>query len=197
MSIMNHKFISRCEVLSVIVPYYFGLCILWFLITITWIYLVYFRFKRHALYLQKVMLLFPFCKFCEVLVNGLFLNACPWVTDYGESSSEKYIEMARITVVTITNTIFLALFYLMSKGWNTTLFFITRNQATYLTMIMGGVYLAYSAYYLSIGFNVISELMGVKHIINANFILDCVNSIVLSIMFNKYEKYYSMLEVTE
>ncbi|MFS8160608.1 MAG: hypothetical protein ACMG6E_10485 [Candidatus Roizmanbacteria bacterium] len=69
--------------------------------------------------------------------------------------------MARITVVTISNTIFLAILYLMSKGWNTTQFYLTRNQATYVTMIMGAVYLAYSAYYLSIGFTAISEFMGV------------------------------------
>lgn len=110
------------------------------------------------------MLLFPLCKFSEVLVNCIFLNACPWVSYYGQDSSEKYIEMARITVVTITNTIFLAVLYLMSKGWNTTLFFMTRNQATYVTMIMGAVYLTYSAYFLSIGFTAISEFMGVNYI---------------------------------
>jgi hypothetical protein len=70
--------------------------------------------------------------------------------------------MGRITIITITYTIFLAVIYLISKGWNTITFSITRSQATYLTMIMGGVYLAYSAYFLSFGFNIIGDLMGVR-----------------------------------
>lgn len=73
--------------------------------------------------------------------------------------------MARITVITVTYTIFLALLYLMSKGWNTIAFSMSRNQATYLTMIMGGVYLTYSAYFLSIGLSVIGQMMGVQYII--------------------------------
>jgi len=95
--------------------------------------------------------LFPGCKILETVINGLYLGACPWVSSL--EPSEKYLDMARISIVTITYTIFLALLYLISKGWNTILFQLTRNQATYLTMIMGAVYLAYSAYFLSADFN--------------------------------------------
>jgi len=138
------------------VPFYYAYFLFWLIVTLLWIYLVYFRFKRHSLYMQKVMLLFPVCKCLETLITSLFLNICPWVSTFGEGTSEKYIDMARITIITVTYTIFLALLYLMSKGWNTVAFHMTRNQATYLTMIMGAVYLSYSAYFLSIGFSAIS-----------------------------------------
>jgi hypothetical protein len=49
----------------------------------------------------------------------------------------------------------------MSKGWGTTAVQLNRNQATNLTMIMGGVYLAYSAYFLSLDFTVVYTVMNI------------------------------------
>lgn len=69
--------------------------------------------------------------------------------------------MARISVITICYTAFLAFFYIMSKGWGTTTVQLNRNQATNLTMIMGGVYLAYSAYFLSLDFKVVYTIMNI------------------------------------
>lgn len=94
--------------------------------------------------------MFPVCKVFESMITGFFIDDCPWTNQ--TNSSDKYIEMARISIVTISYTIFLAVLYLMSKGWNTIVFQMNRNQATYLTMIMGGVYLTYSAFFLSNGF---------------------------------------------
>jgi len=95
----------------------------------------------------------------ETLITGFFLNACPWISI--QEPSEKYLDMARISIVTITYTILLAILFLISKGWNTVTFAMTRNQATYLTMIMGAVYLTYSAYFLSADFIGISYFMRV------------------------------------
>ena len=57
--------------------------------------------------------------------------------------------MARISIITICYTVFIAIFYLLSKGWQLCVQQLNRNQATNLTMIMGAVYLLYSAYFLS------------------------------------------------
>jgi hypothetical protein len=69
--------------------------------------------------------------------------------------------MARISVITITYTVYLSLLYLICKGWQLTISQLTRNQATNLTMIMGGVYLTYSAYFLSVDFINIYYIMNV------------------------------------
>jgi len=82
--------------------------------------------------------------------------------------------MARISVVTISYTIYLAYFYLLCKGWSTTIAQLSRNQATNLTMIMGAVYLAYSAYFLSTDFTTISKVMD---------IILCLTYIALSITY--------------
>ena len=69
--------------------------------------------------------------------------------------------MARISIITICYTVFIAVFYLLSKGWQLCVQQLNRNQATNLTMIMGAVYLLYSAYFLSVDFASIYEIMSV------------------------------------
>jgi hypothetical protein len=68
--------------------------------------------------------------------------------------------MAQVSLVTISQTIILALLYAISQGWHIILFQLTRDQATYLTMIMGATYLSYSAYFLS------SDFAGVRGFMN-------------------------------
>jgi len=67
--------------------------------------------------------------------------------------------MAQVSLVTISQTIILALFYSIAQGWNVILFQLTRDQATYLTMIMGATYLSYSAYFLSSDFSDVRGFM--------------------------------------
>ena len=69
--------------------------------------------------------------------------------------------MARISIITICYTVFIAVLYLLSKGWQLTVQQLNRNQATNLTMIMGAVYLLYSAYFLSVDFESIYNIMSI------------------------------------
>ena len=57
--------------------------------------------------------------------------------------------MGKVTSVTFTYTFIHALFFMLCKGWNTTNQVVDRNQATNLTLVMGVIYLVYSAYFLS------------------------------------------------
>jgi hypothetical protein len=164
---LNHTFIERCGEIDNVALIFYIMTGVWLIISAFWIYLVYFRFKQHALYMQKTLTLFPICKVLDSMINGFYLDNCPWVST--TASSDKYVEMARISIVTISYTIFLAVLYLMSKGWNTLQFSMNRNQATYLTMIMGGVYLTYSAYFLSTDFTGVKTFMLVS--IHSN---DCI-----------------------
>lgn len=148
---MSHTFIEHCKLLDPIWPTYIAYACLWFVISILYYIYTFVMKKQHALYLQRTLMLVPICKTLETLINGLFYNTCPWVSTI--EPSVKYLDMARISIVTITYTVFLALLYIMSKGWNVVIFQLNRNQATYLTMIMGAVYLSYSAYFLASDFN--------------------------------------------
>ena len=78
-----------------------------------------------------------------------------------DNSTYQYIQMAKISIITICYTVFVAIFYLLCKGWQLTVQQLNRNQATNLTMIMGAVYLLYSAYFLSVDFSSIYTIMSV------------------------------------
>ena len=114
--------------------------------------------------LQKSLILLPSLKFLEELLEGGFLGLCPWYSL--DSNAIQYIQMARISIITIAYTLFLAYFYFLCKGGFIVVSAISRNNATNLTMIMGGVYLSYSAYFLSLDFKTIFTVM--------NIIMTCV-----------------------
>lgn len=107
--------------------------------------------------LQKSLIMLPTLKCLEVFLEGGYLSYCPFYSI--TSNGIQYMQMARISVITITYTVFLSFLYLLCKGWQTTISQLTRNQATNLTMIMGGVYLIYSAYFLSVDFYTIYIIM--------------------------------------
>mmetsp|Transcript_23499 Transcript_23499/g.23159 ORF Transcript_23499/g.23159 Transcript_23499/m.23159 type:complete len:192 (+) Transcript_23499:758-1333(+) len=58
--------------------------------------------------------------------------------------------MALVTISTIYQTVYIALILLMSKGWNISRNTLSRNDLSSITLLMGAVYLSYSAYYVSV-----------------------------------------------
>ena len=157
---VKHTFVERCYLLNPVWPIQLGLAGAWLLISFAWWLLTYKINKAHTLYMQRILFLVPCCKFLECFINGLFYSDCPWLG--AQDPGEKYLEMARISIITVVYTMMLALFYIMARGWQTLIFQMTRNQATSLTMIMGGVYLCYSAYFLSSDFSGVSGFMKVR-----------------------------------
>jgi hypothetical protein len=156
----THNFIENCWVLNPIVPTYFVFASIWLVITIAYTVYLYMMPAIERFSMQKSMIMLPALKTLEVFLDGCFLSMCPWYGQPNETSIQ-YVQMARISVITICYTAFLAFFYILSKGWGTTAVQLSRNQATNLTMIMGGVYLAYSAYFLSIDFSVVYTVMNI------------------------------------
>ena len=92
-------------------------------------------------------MLVPSVKLAETLILMLYLNQCPWITTV--KAEDKYIEMSRISIITLTYTMLLSLISVLSKGWQTLTFQISRDQATSLTLMLASIYLTYSAYFLA------------------------------------------------
>jgi hypothetical protein len=122
---VEHTFLERCSILAPIVPSYILLTISWVSIIIGYWIHTYVVHKAHSLYLQRSLIIIPLIKIFETLINGLYLNSCPWISS--QDPTEKYIDMARISIVTLTYTVLLAFLFLMSKGWNTMVFQMSRN----------------------------------------------------------------------
>ena len=123
-----HTFIERCSLLNAVIPLYYSIAGAWLLIAIGWYIHVYRIHKPRSQQIQKIMTILPVIKIFEMLIQGLLYNDCPWVSV--QDSSEKYLEMARISIVTVSHTMLLSLFFIIAKGWNTVMFNLTRNQAT-------------------------------------------------------------------
>ena len=84
--------------------------------------------------------------------------------------------MALVTVSTIYQTLFVTMLMLISKGWVIIKPSLHRNDATNVTLLMGGIYLCYSAYYVSINNDRVKFFINVR---NLRFIsVGCFESIV-------------------
>lgn len=70
--------------------------------------------------------------------------------------------MALVTISTIYQTVFIALILLVSKGWNVARTNLSRNDLSSITLLMGAVYLTYSAYYVSINIQGMKIFIGVS-----------------------------------
>lgn len=155
----EHFFINNCDVLEALVPSYFLLAGFWLAIAIVFTAHLYLCTPSHSrLNLQKSLILLPIIKAVEVILEGLWLDHCPWVST---TSSYQYVQMARISIVTICYTTLIAIFYLLSKGWQLCEQQLYRKEANRLMLIMGFVYCTYSAFFLSRDFELVQKFFSI------------------------------------
>ena len=70
-------------------------------------------------------------------------STCPWTSDKPIVIISLFSsEVLSVITVICFNTILCCLFYLLSIGWNITMFRIKRNQLTNLVFVGGSLYLA-------------------------------------------------------
>eukprot|EP00347_Sterkiella_histriomuscorum_P014152 403361963 len=72
----------------------------------------------------------------------------------------RYLQMTFVTVSTIYHTITVSVLFLISKGWVFMKPYLNRDEATQVTLTMGGIYLIYSAFYVS------QDVKNVQNILN-------------------------------
>jgi hypothetical protein len=120
MAEVRHTFVERCYLLDAVWPTHLSLAGGWALVAFAWWLFTYRINKAHTLYMQRILFLVPCCKFMECFINGLFYAKCPWLG--AQDAGEKYLEMARISIITVVYTMMLALLYIIAKGWQTLIF---------------------------------------------------------------------------
>ena len=94
----------------------------------------------------------------ESMLTNAEYKTCPW--ESADIAEDAYLKMGKVVIITFTYTFLHALLYMLCKGWCTTNQNMDRNRATNLTLIIGVMYLMYSAYFLQ------SDLIGVTSFIN-------------------------------
>ena len=79
-AVYHHVFIANCDVLDAIVPTYYVAASLWAAMAIFFsAYLYFYIPSQSRLSLQKSLLLLPALKTLEVVLEGIWLDNCPWV----------------------------------------------------------------------------------------------------------------------
>ena len=156
---MNHRFVENCYVLYGLAPTFFFTSTILFITSAIWISFVYGLRKNSSFPIQKILTIIPVLKGIEVMLYGLDYQKCPWVWE--DIAPEAYLKMGKVTSVTFSYTFLHAFLYMLCRGWSLTIHTVDRNQATNVTMVMGLIYLMYSAYFLSIDFSGMMEFVNI------------------------------------
>ena len=77
--------------------------------------------------------------------------------------------MALVTLSTIYQTIFISLILLLSKGWSIARSSLARQDLSTITLMMGAIYLVYSAFYVSI--NIEGMKLFISVVLNALYLI--------------------------
>eukprot|EP00347_Sterkiella_histriomuscorum_P016631 403352447 len=153
---MIHEYLTNCQVLNTVSNYFLGICTSYGLVILIWIMSILFIYNDQVNTLQKALLVVPIFKLLRISIYTFYISECPWT----DQLTSRYLMMALVTVSTIYQTVFIAVLLLISKGWMITRTNLTRSQATMTTMLMGAVYLVYSAYYVSANMESVKNLIG-------------------------------------
>eukprot|EP00349_Pseudokeronopsis_sp_Brazil_P010958 CAMPEP_0202978098 /NCGR_PEP_ID=MMETSP1396-20130829/84641_1 /ASSEMBLY_ACC=CAM_ASM_000872 /TAXON_ID= /ORGANISM="Pseudokeronopsis sp., Strain Brazil" /LENGTH=314 /DNA_ID=CAMNT_0049716967 /DNA_START=630 /DNA_END=1574 /DNA_ORIENTATION=- len=140
------------------------------LVSFLWIVSVWTLYDEQSFTLQRALLAIPTLKLMQVFIFGVYVGECPWTNQI----QARYMLMALVTIATIYQTVYVALLLLMSKGWNVSRNTLSRNDLSSITLLMGAVYLSYSAYYVSV------NIQGMKMFIG--FILNLLYLVLLIVV---------------
>lgn len=66
----------------------------------------------------------PIFKFFEFMIQGIYMDECPWVDG---SDSLKYLDMARVSILTLAHTVEFGILFSVSAGWGITVMQFNRN----------------------------------------------------------------------
>lgn len=118
--------------------------------------------------LQKVILAFPIFKALHSIIITANIALCHdqemWET------ANKYLIMGLISFETLFQTILLTTIYVVARGWGIVRFYILREEATYITIALGLVYLHYSAFFVTIELPLLNQIVKVT---KASIIMFC------------------------
>ena len=153
---LKHSYIIHCTFLFEVQHYYVTLSFLWLGLLIAWILWTWCVQRSNSMFLQKTIVVLPVLKLLCVFLSFLYIFECPWE---GADIFFRYVMMALISLTTIFQTVFIAMLMVLSNGWALVRTELSREQTTRITILSGGIYLAYSAFYVS------GDMSDIKYVI--------------------------------
>ena len=104
--------------------------------------------ERHSLYLQQIVMIFPILKTLHTLFITANIALC--ADQFKWETANKYLIMGLISFETLFQTILLTNFFAIAKGWGIVRYYVLREEATHVTIVLGVVYLHFSAFFVTI-----------------------------------------------
>lgn len=140
---LSHIFVSNCGKISWIqvTLWFLSACML--TVLCYWYYQTFYKHKDYVQPLQRVLTSLFTLKYFDTLLYCVQLTGCPWY-----DSSEKYltyVDILRFTISTVYFTALFGIFYVLGNGWQIVVQQLNRDQGSNLVIVMGMVYIAYSA----------------------------------------------------
>ena len=115
--------------------------------------------------MQKSLTAIPLLKLLQATIYTAYTGSCPWE----HQMEARYLLMALVTLSTIYQTIFISLLLLLSKGWSIARSALSRQDLSTITLMMGAIYLVYSAFYVSI--NIEGMKLFISIVLNALYLI--------------------------
>eukprot|EP00357_Protocruzia_adherens_P006029 CAMPEP_0114990836 /NCGR_PEP_ID=MMETSP0216-20121206/11029_1 /TAXON_ID=223996 /ORGANISM="Protocruzia adherens, Strain Boccale" /LENGTH=500 /DNA_ID=CAMNT_0002354079 /DNA_START=134 /DNA_END=1636 /DNA_ORIENTATION=- len=142
---MDFTFYINCTVFADILYFYIAFSGLWALLCILWMVNTYKVYVNEANHLHKSLTLVPIIKFFEVTIYMLELVIC----QEHNIQTMQYLEMLKVSLDTIFQTIFFAIFLLIAKGLFLTRDSINRQEVIMVAMMTVIVYLNVSLNFIA------------------------------------------------
>ena len=155
---IEHLYLTDCELVRSIQTYYIFFTSGYLLLSFIWVLLVWHCYHEHSTSLQRGLMALPILKLIQVFTYGIYVGECPWANQM----HARYMMMALVTVSTMYQTILIAYILMMSKGWKIVRHSLPRGDLSTFTLLMGSVYMTYSAYYVSINISSMKMFIGVS-----------------------------------
>lgn len=155
---VEHKFLTNCEIVTSVGFQYNMMTIGYFLIIAGWYILVKKLFREECSTLQRGLMILPILKFIYTYMYGSYVSSCPWP----DQMEARYKLMIVVTVSTLYQTMIVAFLMLLSKGWKIVRDRLPRGEVSKFTMILGTVYITFSAYFVAVNFSEMKLIIGVS-----------------------------------
>lgn len=143
--VLEHRYLVDCPTVKSLSGFYYFFTLFYLAAGALWIHQVWYKYEHESLHVQKLLIGPIFLKIFQVFIFALYVGQCPWK----DQIQARYQSMALVTIATIYQTILTACLLLISKGWSITRLTLPKNDLSSITLLMGAVYLTYSAYYVS------------------------------------------------
>lgn len=134
---------TDCEDVLALVYLYAASAALWVVVFLWWYVQASCWARAHVRPLHRLISFALFFKCLLDISQSLLLATCP-----GTSATAGYLYLAACSSYTLYFTFLYTTFLLISKGYCITRYGLLRQEVTVVAMLMGGVYLCYSAYTL-------------------------------------------------